>query len=343
MEYIKISEADIAGNINGRIFVKFMLLESEVRLQKDKVTKYIKLVMCDGEKRVDACKFGATQEEIDSLVNGRVYQAAVDVKEYNKSALGYSCCIYNFEPISDDPSEYVAWAEGVAEAQQVIQNALTFLDTGIYKNLAYSLITSNWGSFATWSAASSVHHDLLGGLLVHTAEVIKVANKIADYWNDVYGAKFIDKHLLTAGALLHDIGKIKELQVDTLSGNTEYSTEAALATHVTIGAEMITRKAIELHYGEQDSTGSKSDELLLAEQEALRLLKHCVYAHHGKKEWGAAIEPHCPEASIINMADSSSAEMYRYNKAFREMQPGTSSTAWVSGQMLVTYKQITKS
>lgn len=342
MEYIKLGSVDIANNINNRVFVKFMLLDSEVRLQKDKITKYIKLVMCDGEKRIDACKFGATQEEIDSLVNGKVYQAAVDVKEYTKSPLGYSCCIYNMEPISDDPSEYVAWAEGVSEAHQVIKNALTFLNAGIYKDFVYSIITSNWQAFATWPGASSIHHDLLGGLMVHTAEVIKVANKIADYWNERYGEKFIDKHLLTAGALLHDIGKTKELQVDTLSGYTEYSTEAALSTHITIGAEMVTRKAIEIHYGEQDNTYSKSEELILAEQEALRLLKHCIYSHHGKKEWGATIEPHCPEANIIHMADTCSAEMFRYNKAFKEMQPGTSTTAWINGQMSVTYKQITK-
>lgn len=342
MEYIRLKDVDIAGNINNRIFVKFMLLENEVRLQKDKVTKYIKLVMCDGEKRVDACKFGATQGEIDSLVNGKVYQAAVDIKEYAKSQSGFSCCIYNMEPISDDPNEYVAWADGLNDAFKTVQNALTFLNTGIYKNFVYSIVTENWAAFSTWSAASGMHHNLLGGLLVHTAEVIEIANAVADLWNAKQGSKFIDKHLLTAGALLHDIGKIKELSVDVNSGSTEYSTDSSLETHVTLGVDMITRKAIELHYGEQIETDKKPEEQLLAEQEALKLLKHCVYSHHGKKEYGAPIEPHCPEASIIHMADANSAEMFRYSKAFKEMNPGTSSTLWANGQMLVTYKQITK-
>lgn len=342
MEYIKLSKVDISNNVNNRVFIKFMLLDSEVRLQKDKVTKYIKLIMCDGEKRVDACKFGATQDEIDSLVKGKVYQAAVDIKEYSKSSSGYSCCIYNFELVNDDPSDYVAWVDGVTEAHKIIQNALNFLDSGIYKKLVYSIITSDWYAFATWSAASSVHHDLLGGLIVHTAEVVVIANKIADYWKGVYGEKFIDKHLVTAGALLHDIGKLKELKVDTVSGSTEYSTEASLENHVTLGVDMITRKAMEMHYGEQDEANSKPEELILAEQEALTLLKHCVYSHHGRTEWGAAIEPHCPEASIIHLADVNSAEMFRYNRAFKDMQPGTSTTAWINGQMTVTYKQIIK-
>lgn len=342
MEYIKLSSVDIASNVNNRIFVKFMLLDSEVRLQKDRVTKYIKLVMCDKDKKIDACKFGATQDEIDSLVNGRVYQAAVDVKEYTKSPSGYSCCIYNFEPVCDDPAEYVAWADGVAEAQSIVQDALRFLDNGIYKGFVYKIITDNWQAFATWSAASSMHHDTLGGLLVHTSEVIKISSMLADYLKSKYGDKFIDKHLLIAGALLHDIGKIKELSVDKFSGSTEYSVEASLGTHTTLGAEIVTEQAAKMHFGEQDSSSSKSEELIVAEKEALRLLNHCIYSHHGKKEWGAAIEPHCPEASIINLADGCSAEMFRYNKLFKDMQPGTSNITWANGQMLVTYKQITK-
>ena len=71
-------------------------------------------------------------------------------------------------------------------------------------------------------------------------------------------------------------------------------------------------------------------------------MKHCIFAHHGKKEYGSPIEPHCPEAYILNIADGLSAEMFRYNKTFESLEKANSNTVWTCGQMVVTYKASNK-
>lgn len=350
MEYKHIKEINFAENIKERVFGIFMAKDVEVRTQRDGVTQYINLTMCDKDFKINAKKFGATEQDIQKMHNGGVYYAAIDVKEYTKEACGYSCVLYDFDEYNEDPSNFIDWAEGMEEAQEIIQNALNVISESIYKDLVYILITENWQKFTVWTAANSMHHNMLGGLMVHTAEVIAQSEQIADFWEEKYKPNFINKPLLLSAALLHDLAKTKELEVDRLSGTTEYSTQAALETHITMCVSMIDVTAYRLQLGYQtykinevnEQEPIKNDEQLHFEQEAVSLLKHCILAHHGLKEYGSPISMNCPEAYILNTADLLSAEMFRYNKNFNEMESGTSSSVWLGGNMVSTYKDSTK-
>ena len=116
----------------------------------------------------------------------------LDIKEYKGS---YSCVLYNFDHFAEDPSNFIEWAEGMDDAQEIIQHALAIISESIYKDLVYNILIANWQDFCTWTAASSLHHNMLGGLLVHTAEVIAQAEQIADFWEEKYGPNFINKPL----------------------------------------------------------------------------------------------------------------------------------------------------
>jgi len=353
MEYKRLKDIDLQENINRRVFIKFMARDVDVRTQKDGMTKYLTLSLCDLDVKVDAKKFGATDDEISLMKKGAIYRGAIDVKEYAKSPTGYSCIIYNFEAIDENPSSYVEWTSGMEHAQSIIQSALTDIGESIYKSLIYNIIMENWDRFSIWTAASSFHHNQLGGLLVHTAEVIEQADKIAEFWESKYGPGFINRPLVLSAALLHDIAKTQELSVDALNGTTEYSTQASLETHITMCVSMIDVQAYKQSFGRQvynvneldadDKVGLKSDEQIKSEQEALSLLKHCILAHHGKLEYGSPISMNCPEANIVHMADELSAVMYRYNRAFSNMESGKSSTQWIGGQPITTYKDLSKS
>ena len=346
MEYKHLKDIDFASNIGNRVFGIFMARDVDVRLQKDGVTKYITFNMCDKSIKLDAKRFGATDSEIEMLKNGQVYRGAIDVKEYAKSPTGYSCIIYNFEPHEESPSNFVEWANGMDKASHTMQKALDKLSESIYGQLVANIIIPMWNQFTTWTAASSVHHDVLGGLLVHTSEVIEQAEIIAEYWEEKYGPDFVNIELLISAAMLHDIGKLEELSVDVTSGTTSYSDRASLETHITIGVSIIDTEAYRIGLGQQmyitDENGNqvetKTRAQLEYEKEALSLLKHCVLAHHGKKEWGSPISMNCPEAVILNTADGLSAEMFRFNKQFENMEPGSSHTEWVNGGMVTTYK-----
>lgn len=347
MEYKRISEINFKENLNQRVFGIFLARDISVRTQKDGVKQYIDFNMCDKDTVLNIKRFGATKEEIESLVNGHVYCGAIDIKEYKGDI---SCILYNFDKSDADPSLFVNWISGIDEASKTIQSALTMLNGTVYSKLAYNLITENWEKFTIWTAASNMHHNALGGLLVHTAEVIEQSIRIADMWREKYGEKFINMELLVTGAMLHDLAKVKELNVDKLSGTTEYATIASLETHITMCITMIDVEAYKLGIGYQvlatDANGNtvntKTDDMIEREKEQISLLKHVIIAHHGKKEYGSPIEGSCPEATIINIADNLSAEMFKYNRAYKSMEPKTSTCVWVAGNMVTTYKESIK-
>ena len=350
MDYTHVRDIDFQANINNRVFGIFLARDVDVRLQKDGVTKFISVNLCDKDFKIDAKKFGATDSEIEMMKNGGVYCAAIDIKPYAKSPTGYSCTLYNFDVYNEDPANFIEWAEGMDEAQDTIQKALSIISESIYKDLVYNILIDNWQNFCLWTAASGMHHNILGGLLVHTAEVIDQCDILAEYWENKYGPNFINKPLLLSGALLHDIAKTKELDVDTASGSTAYSKASALETHITMCVSMIDIEAFKLKLGYQTYTINeineqepvKTQEQLDYEHEAVVLLKHIILAHHGQKEWGSPIDMNIPEAYILNRADEISAEMYRYNKNFNSMEASSSSAAWLGGNMVVTYKDYTK-
>lgn len=350
MEYKHISEINFVDNIGQRVFGIFLAKDVEIKFQKDGTTKYLDLTMCDKDVKIKAVKFGCNEKELEDMKNGTVYYAAIDVKPYAKGTNGMSCHLYNFDFYNEDPGNFIEWAPGIDEAVAIIQEALSTVAESIYKDLVYNILSERWADFSTWTAASGMHHNMLGGLLVHTAEVVSQAEKISDFWENKYGPYFINKELLLAGALLHDVAKTAELDVDRFSGSTSYSTLATLETHITMCCTWIDIEAYKLRLGYQtyrineigDQEGVKTQETLEFEQEAVRLLKHLILSHHGKKEYGSPIDMNTPEAYILNTADELSAVMFRYNKNFQNMKAGESLSTWLGGNLVSTYKDSTK-
>ncbi len=140
-------------------------------------------------------------------------------------------------------------------------------------------------SFAQHSAAKTVHHGFVGGLLEHTVSVTKFANFMAD----LYPA--INRDLLITASLLHDIGKTEEL---SLFPTNEYTDDGQMLGHIMIGAEMI-----------HDKAGRIDQFPRLLETE----LKHCILAHHGEYEYGSPKKPALIEAMALNLADNADAKL----------------------------------
>lgn len=350
MEYIRLGEADLKSNINNRVFIQFLARDVSIRLQKDKVTKFISLNMVDKDTAIEAKIFGASDKAIEMVKEGKVYNAAVDIKPYDKSPSGYSCIIYNMDYSTEPPESFVDWAENLDKCQKIIENILPDIINTYYGQIAYPILAENWGKFARWTAASNQHHTRLGELLVHTSEVVSISSDLADYFNEIYGDEFVNKPLLLSSAMIHDLGKIDELDVNVLSGKTEYSTHSVLCTHIMDILSAVDIQAYKLGIGKQqiienevgEDEGAKTVEQLAEEKEAVDLLKHCLAAHHGKLEYGSPIVPCTPEAYILNMADLLSADMYRYNRSLKELEPGKMNSVWTSAGYRNTYKDSTK-
>ncbi|MBR2132193.1 MAG: TraI domain-containing protein [Oscillospiraceae bacterium] len=151
-------------------------------------------------------------------------------------------------------------------------------------------------------AGKSVHHSFLGGLLMHTANMMYIADFLADlYWQTV------DRSLLLAGTLLHDIAKQEEFTFSSLGLVTDYSVKGQLLGHLVMGAHEIAEVAAELGIPEEKSV----------------LLQHMLLSHHGQPEFGAAVVPQLAESELLSLIDMMDSRMEIYQEAMDETPVGT--------------------
>lgn len=146
--------------------------------------------------------------------------------------------------------------------------------------------------FKFHSAAKSVHHGFVGGLLEHTLSV----TKNCDYFAETY--PILNRDLIVSAAIFHDIGKLEELS--TFPEN-DYTDEGQLLGHIMIGAEMV---------GERIRTISGFPKGTANE------LKHCILAHHGELEYGSPKKPALAEALALSFADNIDAKMETIREIF---------------------------
>ena len=160
--------------------------------------------------------------------------------------------------------------------------------------LTVRLISRNSKAFSSSSAAKSMHHNLMGGLLYHTYRMVKASYSVCDIYTT------LNRELLVCGTALHDIGKIEELSTSEL-GAANYTPDGRLFGHALIGIEMIDKMV-----AEADSAAGKET----YNREDVRLLKHLIASHHGTLEWGAITLPAVPEAMVLHNIDMIDSRMY---------------------------------
>lgn len=155
--------------------------------------------------------------------------------------------------------------------------------------------------FKKASAAKSVHHGFIGGLLEHTLGVTKLC---AHYCTSY---PILNRDLLLTSAICHDIGKIKEISAFPMN---DYTDEGQFLGHIVIGSEMIGEKVKEI-------AGFPA----VLEME----LKHCILSHHGEYEFGSPKKPAIIEAVALNYADNTDAKL----ETFTEILESTQETGWL--------------
>ncbi|MDO4519638.1 MAG: HD domain-containing protein [Eubacteriales bacterium] len=147
-------------------------------------------------------------------------------------------------------------------------------------------------SFSEHSAAKTVHHGFIGGLIEHTLSVTNLCNFMANAYS------ILNRDLLITAALLHDMGKVRELSAFP---QNDYTDEGQLLGHIVIGAQIIHDFAREI----PDFPKELENQLV-----------HCILAHHGELEFGSPKKPALAEAIALSLADSMDAKMETVTEAF---------------------------
>lgn len=169
-------------------------------------------------------------------------------------------------------------------------------------------------AFSTSPAAKSMHHAYIGGLLEHTLGVFKLCRSLCDLYPE------LDRQTLLAGALFHDLGKIREFSSGLIN---DYTDEGRLIGHMSLGLELLqpflAKSGLEEHLQQH--------------------LKHLILSHHGLHEYGAPCLPQTTEAFILHYADNIDAKMGQFRNLFAETDnPDPQWSPWQSSLSRKIYK-----
>lgn len=157
-------------------------------------------------------------------------------------------------------------------------------------------------AFRAHSAAKSVHHGFVGGLLEHTLSVVKICDFLAGHYPQ------LNRDLLVSAAMFHDIGKVKEL---SLFPENDYTDDGQLIGHIIIGVDMVGARI----------RGISGFPARLETE-----LKHCILAHHGELEYGSPKKPALLEALVLSFADNLDAKTETMTEA---LNSGGDNSGWV--------------
>lgn len=257
---------------------------------------YMVLSFSDGQKSLDANMFSVNH---------------TDVEQYFKTVVTatIACSLYNEKPsytvrglkanTSVDIGEFILKApyEGVAMYDEILKY-LGACKSDL-RTIAINLYEQNKEKLLYWSAAKSMHHNIYGGLLYHTVRMVRSAYCICRAYPE------LNRDLLIIGCVLHDIGKLQELETDGL-GVADYSILGNLFGHLYLGAQMVDKEAAKGNYNPEE----------------VMLLEHMIVSHHGKLEFDAIKTPRTLEAQVLNYIDDMDAKIYAFESRLESAEPG---------------------
>lgn len=268
---------------------------------------FLNITVSDGNTQVTGKKWNTKREEFPFPAGQTVF---VEMKAEDYKGI----CSYIIRDVMEstsDPQNFVCGAPIKSEdmLRFLIHNAER---CGVYAPVVKKILEDNKDKLLYWGAAHSMHHNIYGGLLYHTYRMVNQAAYIANVYNKtpgmIPGVRVINTELLVAGTILHDIGKIWELETSTL-GASEYTPKGTLLGHIFIGAEVFGKYAREANLKDED----------------IMLMQHLILSHHGKREYGAAAIPAIPEAMILHHIDMMDSYIYQFETIGDSIEPGLTS------------------
>ncbi|MGE0608765.1 MAG: 3'-5' exoribonuclease YhaM family protein [Pirellulales bacterium] len=298
---------------NGQEADLFALLSRKEELQTRDGKPYFKVGFRDGLREVVFPLWGDSPFAVDcreSWTPGDCFKIRAIYRETN---YGPQLDIRRIRPVTPadatdgfDPTMFLPrsrfdpammFAELAAMAEQ-------WIDNPALRKLVLDLLEGNRQELLTLPGASRVHHAYVGGWLEHVLSVTRTAAFLADKYDDYYPhlQPRLNRGLVVAGAVLHDIGKLRELDEQPMG--TIYTPAGELIGHILQGRDMLREAA----------AGRDID------AETLLRLEHIIVSHQRLPEWGSPKPPMTPEAMLVHYADDLDA---KYNMVVGVYQEDT--------------------
>ena len=273
----------------------FCLSQVQLREKKTGGGQYLALTLIDKTGSLEARMWEEFAEAFSSCGDGCYVKAQGQVSKYQgkwqmtltklRNAAESEVDTADFQPVSVFPAE-----EMDAELRAIVGR----FRNGELKRLVLAFLDDPeiGPAFRTAPAAKVLHHAWISGLLEHVLQLVKVLLALAPFYPEV------DADLLVTGAILHDIGKVRELAWKT---TFSYTLEGQMIGHISIAQGMLREKV----------------QALAPFPERLRILvEHMILSHHGRYEFGSPKLPMTPEAMLLSAMDDVEAKFSALRREF---------------------------
>lgn len=292
-------EKGIAHHEVGEQVDKFLLVKSQTKGIASNGKPFLTLFLQDQSGEIEAKLWDAKEDDEKNYAAQKIVKVTGEIQNYRgRNQLK----IRQIRPSSPDDrvklSDFLAVAPVGKEEMLGKMNEYIFeMKNPKIQRITRHLLRKYENQFLEYPAATKNHHEYVSGLAYHVVSMLDLAKAICNLYPS------LDRDLLYAGVILHDLGKIFELSGPV---SAAYTLEGNLLGHISIMVGEIGRAAEEL--------GIEGEEVVI--------LKHMVLSHHGKAEWGSPKPPMVKEAEILHYIDNLDAKMNMMDRALERVKPG---------------------
>lgn len=289
----------IANYQVGDTFDYFLLIKSASKSVASNGKPFLSFMLKDKTGEIDAKLWEASNEDEQVFQQGELVKVTGEVGQFrNKPQLK----IHSIRPAQ--PTDGVFAADFIEKApvkkeelMEQITEAIFEMKNANLQRMTRQLVKVHQEDLLSYPAAVRNHHEYVSGLAHHIVSMLHLAREMVGLYPE------LNKDLLYAGIIVHDLGKLRELSNST---SPSYTTEGKLIGHIPLMVEEIRLVANELQI----------------EGEEVTVLQHMVLSHHGKSEWGSPRPPLVREAEVLHHIDMLDARMNMMNRALGKVGPG---------------------
>ncbi|MCT4605492.1 MAG: HD domain-containing protein [Marinisporobacter sp.] len=278
----------------------FILKKIEMKLSTNN-KNFLDLTLADKTGEINGKVWDAQEGKDQEFPTGSLIKVRGHVNEWKgKLQLKVNLMRVAIKDDGKNIEDYVQAAPIKAEEMfDEIYQYVQKIEDKYVKGIVDKIIMDSKEKLMYYPAAKSLHHAIRSGLMYHILRMLRTGEKLSQVYTNV------NRDLLFAGILLHDIEKIEELNADEL-GIAEYSKEGQLLGHISMGMNKI----------------SEVGKTLGADEEIIMLLKHMVLSHHYEPEFGSPKKPMIPEGELLHYIDMIDARMYDMEDHLKNINPG---------------------
>lgn len=297
MEETRISEFENTGTVQGF----YMIRSISVRKAKNG-SFFADLTLSDSTGEVNAKIWDAEENADEAFASGSIVKVRGDLSQWKGRAQLTVKKIRKAEPSDGlDIEDFVQSAPESFESMYAeVLSYIEGMGDQNLKKLSDRLFGKARDKLSYYPAAKSNHHSIRCGLLYHTLTMLRVGEKLASVYEK------IDRDLLYAGIIVHDLAKTEEMEADEMGIVSEYTREGKLLGHIVQGITDI----------------QKAGEELGTPRETVLLLQHMVLSHHYEPEFGSPRKPMIPEAELLHYIDMIDARMFDFFESLDKIGEG---------------------